>query len=192
MAPSQGHDLSVRFDYLFSQKLQFYIRLKTETKQEKIVEGEKYLNTAVQTVKLRLHMDFTISDCWKLRTRAEYSQYQKSEKEQGFMLYQDIVYSSANESFSTQGRIVYTQTDSYNTRIYAYENDLLYNYSMPAYYGKSIRTYLNTKFEITKNWELWFKIGNTYYPALETIGSGQNEVAGQMLTEVKIQTRLKF
>ncbi len=192
MSPSQGFDFTARIDYLLSEKLHFYIRFKTEKKEVKTTENKKYIHTDLLTRKLRVHMDFTLSEMIQLRTRAAWAFYKKREPEEGFMVYQDVILSPEKIPLKTQLRFAYIHTDSYNARIYAYENDLLYTYSMPAYYGRTIRTYINLKLNITDHWEFWFKAANSFYPSNETIGTGYNEVAGKFLTEVKIQSRLKF
>jgi hypothetical protein len=52
-------------------------------------------------------------------------------------------------------------TDSYNTAIYTWENDLLYGYSVPALYGKGSRMYAVIKWEFRKKAEIRFKYGIT-------------------------------
>jgi hypothetical protein len=192
MSPSQGFDVLARIDYLLSENLRFYVRLKTEKKEVKITENPKYTHTDLLTRKFRIHMDYTLSRKIQFRTRIAYAFYKKTKPERGYMVYQDVILSPEKIPLKTQIRLAYIRTDSYNARIYAYENDLLYTYAMPAYFGRSIRTYINLKFNITNNWELWFKTANSYYPSNETIGSGYNQVTGQFLTEVKIQSRISF
>jgi len=192
MSPSQGFDFTARIDYILSGKLRFYVRFKTEKKEVKIAENKKYIHTDLLTRKLRVHMDFNLSEIIQFRSRAAYAFYKKTEPEEGFMVYQDVILSPKKIPCKTQIRFAYIHTDSYNARIYAYENDLLYTYSMPAYFGRCIRTYINLKINITDNWEFWLKTANSFYPSGETIGTGYNEVAGKFLTEVKIQSRLKF
>lgn len=192
MSPSQGYECTARIDYLLSERMHFYVRFKTEKKEVKTAENKKYTHTDLLTRKFRIHMNFNLSEIIQLRSRVAYALYKKSKPEEGFMVYQDVILSPEKIPFKMQIRIAYIHTDSYNARIYAYENDLLYTYSMPAYFGRNLRTYINLKFNITDNWEFWLKAANSYYPSNETIGSGYNTVAGKILTEVKIQARLKF
>lgn len=192
MAPSNGFDFAARIDYIFSPGLQFYIRYKKEKKEVKITEGNSYVNSDLVSDKIRVNMDYRLSENWKFKSRLEFSSYKKYEKENGFMVFQDVNYTAVKIPFRAQLRLAYTNTESFNTRIYAYENDLLYNYSLPAYYSENVRVYLNMNYEINKKWEWWFKVSNTHYLSENTIGSGYNEITGKNITEVKIQTRLKF
>ena len=108
------------------------------------------------------------------------------------MVFQDVRFVPRSSSATISGRIAWFHTKSYNTRIYAYENDLLYVFSVPALYGKGIRGYLNLKYRINDKLDCWFKIGQTIYNDRETISSGYNEIAGNRKTELKFQLRLKI
>ena len=54
--------------------------------------------------------------------------YNKEENpfETGYLIYQDVVYKPKSSPFSFSFRYGLFDTDSYNSRIYAYENDILY------------------------------------------------------------------
>jgi hypothetical protein len=89
-------------------------------------------------------------------------------------------------------RAAWFHTDSYNSRIYAYENDLLYTYSVPAFYGDGFRTYLNLKYKMSENIEIWFKMAESLHFGSEKLGTGHNEIKGNQRTEVKFQLRMKI
>jgi len=107
------------------------------------------------------------------------------------LLFQDILF-TPNIPVKGSFRVAWFNTDSYNARIYAYENDLLYTFSIPAYYGKGFRTYLNLRYPVSKRIDFWFKIANTSWNDRKTSGSGYNKIDGNNKTELKFQLRLKF
>jgi hypothetical protein len=113
-------------------------------------------------------------------------------KEIGLMAFQDIQFSPKKTPLNISARVAWFNTESYNSRIYAYENDLLYTFSMPAYYDNGFRTYLNVKYKLIKNIEIWFKIANTTLNDTESTGSGYNKIMGNKKSEVKFQLRLKI
>ena len=190
-APSNGWDVLAQVDFVLSKKAEFYIRFKNEEKEVKFIQDERYVNLPEQTRKLRFHFNYKINEKINLKTRAEHAFYKGLEKENGIMIFQDFQYQSGtNLNFSA--RIAWFSTDSYNSRIYAYENDMLYTFSIPAYYGKGFRTYLNLNYKITKNIDCWFKIANTSWNDREIISSGYNEIQGNNKTEFKLQLRLKM
>ena len=108
------------------------------------------------------------------------------------MLYQDLKFSPEKFPLSASFRTTWFNTDSYNSRIYAYENDVLYAFSIPAYFGKGWHNYINLKYELSEKLDVWFKIGHTIRSDSETISSGYNEIDGNRKTEVKFQLRLKI
>ena len=56
----------------------------------------------------------------------------------GYLVYFDLLYRNIEAPVSFNFRTGIYDSPSYNTRIYAFENDLLYQFSIPAYYGKGI------------------------------------------------------
>jgi len=108
------------------------------------------------------------------------------------MMYQDIKFKPMFSKLSFSLRYTYFNTKSYDSRIYAYENDVLYGYSIPSFYGNGKKIYLLLKYNIVKNTDLWIKISETIYDDRDVIKSGWDEIEGNKLTELKIQLRYKF
>lgn len=191
-APSTGWDVLAQANFVLSTKTEFYIRFKNEEKEVKFTQNERYVNLPEQTQKIRFHFYYKYSEKINLKTRLEHVFYKGLEKENGLMIFQDIQFIPTQIRMNISARIAWFTTDSYNSRIYAYENDLLYTFSIPAYYGSGFRTYLNLNYKITKNIECWFKIANTSWNDRNIISSGYNEIQGNNKTELKFQLRLKI
>lgn len=190
--PSEGWDIFAQANFIFSQNFEFYIRYKNEEKEQKFTQDKRYVNLPEQLQKSRFHLQYKPSETITLKARFEHAFYNGLSKENGFMVFQDIQFTPRNIPLSISERLAYFNTDSYNSRIYAYENDLLYTFSIPAYYGRGFRTYVNLKFKINKNLDFWFKIANTSWNDREYISSGNNEIKGNNKTELKFQLRLKI
>ena len=77
-----------------------------------------------------------------------------------------------------QYRLAWFKTDSYQSRIYAYENNVLYGYSFPSFMGEGWRTYLNLSWKPLNGLTCYLKGGFTVYPDREVIGSGVTKVEG--------------
>lgn len=112
--------------------------------------------------------------------------------EYGLMFYQDIDYSPMFAKLSGNIRVAYFNTPSYNSRIYAYEDDVLYNFSFGMYSGKGFRTYLNLKYKLAKKINIWARYAMFLYPDEDTVGSGLDEINGNKKTDVKLQIRYQF
>ncbi|MFV0592949.1 MAG: helix-hairpin-helix domain-containing protein [Draconibacterium sp.] len=190
--PSAGHDIFVQADFLFSEKLKGYFRIKSEEKDQKTKSEKLYVNIPEQTQRMRLHVEYYITKNVRWSSRLEHSSFKGNTKEHGIFVYQDLLYKAPVFPLSVSGRLAYFNTSNYDARIYAYENDLLYTFSVPAFFDKGWRSYLNLKYKITEKTELWLKFANTHWLNRKLIGSGYNETAGKDKTEVKMQVRLKF
>jgi hypothetical protein len=76
--------------------------------------------------------------------------------------------------------------------LYAYENDVLYSYSIPVFFDKGYRYYLTLDYDITKKLSFWLRWAQTIYRDKNLIGSGPDEINGNKKTEVKFQARYIF
>ena len=190
--PARSWDIFTQADFQISEKMSAYLRFKNEEKEQKFKSDGRYINLPERVQKFRFHFQFRASETVLLKTRAEHVYYKADAGENGFMIFQDIQYSPKTFPLNLSARVAYFNTDSYNSRIYAYENDMLYVFSIPAYYGNGYRTYLNLKYQPANKIECWLKLANTCWTDRETISSGYNEIAGHHKTELKLQLRLKF
>ncbi len=190
--PSKGWDIFTQANFIFSQNFEFYIRYKNEEKELKFKKDELFINLPKQLQKARFHIQYKPSEMVTLKTRLEHALYKGVEKENGFMIFQDIQFTSKKLPLNVSARLAWFNTASYNSRIYAYENDLLYTFSIPAYYGKGFRTYLNLKYAINDKLDFWFKVANTAWNDRKIISSGNNKIVGNNKTELKFQLRLKI
>jgi hypothetical protein len=91
--------------------------------------------------------------------------------------------------YSLNGRLAYFKTDSYNSRLYAYESDVLYSFSVPALYGDGMRSYLNLQYKLGTQFTLWLKFAATHQFAQN---EGELKVDSSTKSEIKIQVRYQF
>ena len=112
--------------------------------------------------------------------------------ENGYLIFQDVIYRKRQSPFSFTFRYALFDTDSWDSRIYAYEHDVLYAFSIPAFYKRGTRTYLIFRYKIAHGIDIWIRYSQTYYNNIDVISSGLNEIQGSAKSEVKAQVRLKF
>ena len=93
---------------------------------------------------------------------------------------------------SFSARFALFDTDSYNSRIYSYENDVLYYFRIPAYYYQGARSYLTLRYQFKKGIDLWLRGSNWVYTNRNTIGTGINEILGPNKAEFRAQLRFQF
>ena len=190
--PSQGWDFLAQADYRISRKASVYLRYKNEEKDQKTTDGTLLFNQPEITRRTRFHFQYKPSESIVLKTRFEHCFFKANSPENGFIAFQDIQFIPSKIPANISVRLAWFNTKSYNSRIYAYENDLLYTFSIPAFFGNGLRSYLNLKYNMSDRLEIWFKLANTYYPNQETISSGYTEITGNKKTEVKFQVRIKI
>ena len=206
-APSSGNDFLVQFNYTPNKKFDTYVRYKQKDKfvNDNSLDEIDFI-TPFQQTNYRWHIAYQISPSLKLRNRVEYivlDDKSKPEKENGFLIYQDLLYKKLGSKISLALRYALFDTKSYDTRIYAFETDIPGTYSIPSYYYKGSRAYLMLNYDITRHIELWLRWSQTYYinPAgNNSSGADQNvisagslsEIQGHTKSEVKVQLKLKF
>jgi len=140
----------------------------------------------------RAQFDYTITKKLRMRTRFELRKFeQNQEMFNGFMFYQDV-YFDYSEKLEFKTRVALFETDNYNTRIYAYENDMRYQFTVPAYSGQGMRTYILMNYKVFEKIQLSLRYAQTYYSTPRTFGSGADSFTGNLRSEVKAQLIAKF
>lgn len=196
--PSFGYETIGQLIYKPSKTFEVYFRFRQKNKQ--LTESASYSEAPIRGIEnelrnyYRLNLSYSLTKEVKLRSRVEYVRYKRGDQdvEQGFMMYQDIIYSPMSFPLSFNARLAYFDTESYNARIYVYENDVLYAYSFPAYYYRGMKAYLTLRYSIHKNIDAWFRIANLFYSNRDHVGSGLEQIDGKHRTDIKVQLRFKF
>lgn len=109
-----------------------------------------------------------------------------ADRSYGYFIAQDVLWQT-NKRWSGNCRLAWFHTDNYDTRIYAYENDVRFAYSIPFLYGKGVRCYINLRANVAKRMSLWAKLSRTWYFDQRTISSGWNEIQGNKRTNVTLE-----
>lgn len=194
-AGTHGFDWLAQLTWKPSKKLEMYGRVRHREKQYNTdyeVNDIDYVSTRYQT-NYRFNVTYKISDEWRFRNRVEYMVFKFEEQnETGYLIYQDIMYNPMSSPFSFNFRYALFESQSYDSRIYAYENDVLYFFSIPAYYNRGSRTYLTARYSWGKHIDIWLRWSQWYYNDQDVILSGLNEINGNTKTELRAQVRFTF
>lgn len=195
-SPSEGRRYMVQLNYQPTKRWEMYFRIRQRNKQKNNTLSSSEIPGIVdeERTNYRIHFDYQVTKTIRLKSRLEWLNYQVDggNKELGFLIYQDLILKRPNSPFSLAFRYAMFDTDSYSSRIYAYENDVLYAFSVPAYYHRGIRTYLTMRYKASKTLDLWLRYGLTQYDDIAVIGSGLEEIQGNRRSEIKLQARYKF
>jgi hypothetical protein len=81
----------------------------------------------------------------------------------------------------------------YDNRLYLYEKNILYAFSVPSFSGMGSRYYVNLRYDICKNLSCWLRYaGLVFMDGRESVGSDNEMIRGNRKSEVNCLFRLKF
>jgi len=195
-APSNGFDYYAQLNYTPTRNVLMYAYYRYENKQANVTGNDTKVDylTYEKRQSARFNINYRINSKIELRNRFEVVWYDDhvDPVEKGFMIYQDIKLTPFRFPFTIYARYTIFDTKSYDSRIYAYENDILYSFSIPPLYDNGFRYYIMLNYDISENISVWLRFAQTQFSDKETIGSGLDEIQGNARSEIKAQMRLKF
>ena len=183
-SPSWGNKSEIRIKYLPADKItvdaSYNYRLSI-TNNSETVGIPTHKQTIVNSI--RGSVRYAISDNLTLGTRIDYKMVSNSGS-RGVLLLQDINYRFRKIPVSVWFRNCFFNTDDWDSRIYVYENDLLYSLCIPALSGEGSRSYIMVKWEIMNIAELRVKYGIT--------SQVENSISSKETEDIKIQFKILF
>ena len=81
----------------------------------------------------------------------------------GVSIAQDLGYSFSQAPVALKARLQFFDAREWANRIYMYEQDVLYAFSVPAVYGLGGRAYLCLRWQIIPQLALYFRASETIY-----------------------------
>ncbi len=194
-APSRGKAFLAELDMAPEKNISMYFRFRYLQRAQNTSNPDNYhpLLTEKSYADFRYALSYAASPLLVFKTRIEYVHFAKaSDHERGFLVYQDILYQFLKFPLNISFRYALFDTDGWNSRIYAYENDVLYAFTVPAYYDKGQRVYLLLHYKLGKFMNIWIKAGQTIFFSKKSISSGPEAIAGNHKTSITLQVQLKF
>lgn len=195
-APSWGHDYYVRLSHSFNRRTNAYLQFRSKTKMKNSTDGMVFSHYPITYTKnsVKFNINYGLRNGLVFSNKAEYAHYRNDDgkNSKGFFICQDIAYKPENKPFSLTFRYAVFDTDDYDARVYAYESDVLYSFSVPALYGKGMRIYLLGKWKPFASLTLYARIGSTIYSDRDEIGSGLTLVKGNHKSDLKVEAVWKL
>ena len=145
---------------------------------------------------MRLSLEYRPSEAWKLLSRVAFTSFYCDDhsSEEGMMLMQEVEWhtSLCSQPLSLAVRLSFFDVSDYDARIYSYESDMVYEFSVPMMTGRGMRCYLVCRHNFSEQLSAAFKYAVAYYPENEEIGSGYDLIIGNVKHECKFQMGLRF
>jgi hypothetical protein len=192
-APSSGYEYLCRLAYKPTKTILMYAQFREESKEKNQANNHTPLDFLAPARKRNylFNVDYLAAKYLSLRSRVQFSSYfQTSQPTFGYAIIQDVNARFGRLELST--RFALFDTDDYNNRQYVYEKDVLYTFSLPAYFHRGSRSYVVAQYQVSKKIDVWLRYARTYLRDQKKISSGLEEINAPHKTEVKMQVRYRI
>ncbi len=192
--PSEGNEFMIRLSTRLISKCEAGIKIRISNKEtaSQITGEEKMVKRLKQSVRLEYSYNFT--NKLRLKTRLEYISVLLKDphsREEGYLCFEDIRYVPA-DGLLLYGRIIFFRTNSFNSAIYEYENDLTGIISSRGLYGEGFRFYAAARYQLSGKVSLSLKYSETFKPKEKSSGSGYQQIEGNMDNRIGLQADFTF
>jgi len=182
-SPAYGNRTEIKCEYLPRDDISLRLTY-TSAAREYDLENKSGISFSETRKRKLLAFTFSCSPAENisLTTRVSASHIIPS-GEKGFLLCQDISYSLHAVPLRMWFRYALCSSGGYDSRLYAWENDLLYSFSVPAMYGECSRAFLMISWQPFEKMELRAKYAVT---------ASKEEFVREIKQEVRIQGKIVF
>ena len=194
-APSLAKDYLAQLNYKPDKKNEIYLRYRRRQNVLNTTSDEAYITSPAPLLQenWRIHAAYQAHPNVQMRTRAEWSVYSNADgTSNGFMVYQDINYKRMGSRITYSLRYALMDSPNWNTRIYAYENDVLYAFSILPYYGRGSRIYGMIKVDVARGIDFWARYGAFLYDQTREISAETADPTEVINSDIHLQLRFQF
>lgn len=189
-SPVSGMDAGITWHFDISRRSALHLNYYWKSKPENDPESTWFKRLREHNKhRIRLQWSNTPLEQLKLTTEISWicNYYpMMREPHSGLLLYQDAAISLRKPDIAIHLRIAYFDTDRYDERLYAYEDDVYYAFTIGSYYYKGIRGYLVLRYK-SPWFSVWLRLSQTYYINRSSISSGLTLIDKPHKTELKLQ-----
>ncbi|HQY19470.1 MAG TPA: helix-hairpin-helix domain-containing protein [Ignavibacteria bacterium] len=197
--PVSGNDLLFNADWRAQKGFVINLKIKSETKEDL----QTIQNLNLQDIKItdrrsqfnaRLGFIYQLTDALRFRSRFEFVnvKYDMSgASSKGRLFYSDMRLMPFRGIIFDM-RIIYFDTENYDSRIYEYENDIKGIMTNIALYGKGRRWYAVMRYKPFPLFEISAKYSETYTDGVKTIGSGNDMIEGDIVNRLNVGVEINF
>ena len=195
---SDGHDWLGLADFQFSNIMSFYILARSEIKGDEFDVQDRFGRTVVRLGNekrnsYRGQLQYWVNPRIRLRSRVEFVENRQAggQNETGFLLFQDVRL-VPTPKWKIDARITFFDTDSFNSRVFQFENNLLYVLSNTALSGQGQRSYILLNYEPLDYLEVWARYSISIFENRRTVSSGRTKIQGNTRSDIGVEVRVKF
>ena len=195
-APSQGQEYSLQMVYNISRRGDFIVGYRQMINPMNYAFANDKTNSIGESARqyYRFQFNYQAISWLKLHSRVEFTQRNSPNlnKETGYLIYQGFQIKPLKKAWALSFRYSLFDTDSYDTRLYTFEQDVPYSFAVPALSGKGSRFYILLNTSLTNTLSLILRFSQTYYSDRDVISSGLDEITGNRKSDAKAVVRFSF
>lgn len=195
-APSSGYDVLFRVDYSPKRYANMYLKCKYKRKEKSMNVYEKTMSLLANTSKfsVRYQLSYHLTKSLELRHLIEMNRCHSfvENPTAGLLFAQDFRFKCRHFPLGIDLCYAFFDTEQYDNRIYVYEKDVLYAFSIPMYEGQGNRMYVNASYHLSASLSFWLKLAYTKYIDRDEIGSLGETISGCHKTDVRAMIRYRF
>ena len=195
-APTTGNEYFMNCSFFQDNNFIISLRSRYEKNYSKTDRTETGIDLMeiIRKLSNRVELKCKILPGLEVKSRTEFSHFKKTDSDWniGYYCANDISLESPKSVWKLWFRYAVFDIPGWNNRIYAYENDVLYGFSVPAYNSRGSRTIVLLKLSLSNKIESWLRFASTSYLGMKTTGSGPDEVTGNNDPAITVQIRIKI
>ena len=195
---TSGTDSLLRIEYQPNKDINLYSLIRIKAREHEVTDYDRFgreSRTLSHHIRanVRLHSEIELLHNLRLRLRFDLIRTKTAVGEVfwGTLLFKDLRFRPFTK-FRIDARITVFDADDFESRLYQFENDLLYVLSNTMLFDRGQRAYLLFHYRPVHQFEIWFKAATTVYENRNIIGSGLSRITGNRRSDIGIQIRLRF
>jgi hypothetical protein len=188
-----GNEFMMNYESRIFSKTKLNLRFLNETKE--VEESFDFTKQTVDQVrnKFRSELIYKLSKIVRFKTRIEliWLNIENVKRENGFLTFQDISY-GINENLRFYGRVIFFKTDSFDSRLYEFENDITGIITNPGLFGEGMRWYFAVNYSPFAGLKFSLKYSELIKPDERVLSSGNNEIEGNLDNRLSLQLDIEY
>lgn len=196
--PTSGYDWLTRLEFSPTSDLSLYgqFRFKKREQQMDTTDGfgrdSAFMGNEMRS-NARIHLEYRALASLRLRTRFDIVRWRetKSSSSYGYLLFQDFRL-TPRKNLTIDARVTLFQTEDFSSRVFQFENDLLYVMSNKMLFNQGQRTYIVVRYQPNNSFIFRLKASTTLYEDRNVIGSGLDEIKSNRRTDIGLQVQIKI
>lgn len=194
-----GNDFLTSINWSANKSLSINFRFKNENKEDSRTVKDEYGRDVKKTddrnqTNLRITLEYGASKNFRIKSRYDYVLVKYSlfgGNNKGGLFYTDLRFFPLT-GLAVSTRFIFFDTESYDSRIYEYEDDIRGVMSNTGLYGRGRRWYVLIKYKIRSFAELYGKYSETYIDGAKSIGTGNDLIQGDINNKINLGIEIKF